>query len=128
MKGLQIKENQPKTKGRFSISVEQICVVAVFMALNVVMSSFGVPVPGGHLYLNDVIICSASIVLDPLSAFLVGGYSLGRAFLYSTPEYALIKLPYQILQAAVGACAGMILCWKCKLTEVYERRIVKRKK
>lgn len=125
MKGLQLKENQSKTKNRFSISAEQICVVAVFMALNVVMSSFGVPVPGGHLYLNDVIICSASILLDPLSAFLVGGVG---AFLYSTPEYALIKLPYQILQAAVGACAGMILCWKCKLTEVYERRIVKRKK
>ena len=26
-----------------------LCITAVFMALNVAMSSFGVPVPGGHL-------------------------------------------------------------------------------
>lgn len=149
-----------------------LCVTAMLMALNVVMSSFSVPVPGGHLYMNDVVICTAAIVLDPLAAFMVGGvgaflgdllfyptpmfvslvthglqavvisvfscyvmkkhpavasgigvaigavimvvgYSLGRAFLYSTPEYALVKLPFQILQATVGAVAGMILAWKC---------------
>lgn len=150
----------------------------MFMALNVAMSSFGVPVPGGHLYMNDIIICTAAIILDPFAAFMVGGvgaflgdlffyplpmfvslvthglqavvisvfshhvmkdhpmlasgigvavgavimvvgYSLGRAFIYSTPEYALIKLPYQILQAAVGAVVGMILCWKCGIKDMY---------
>ena len=35
-----------------------VCLTAMFMALNVAMSSFGVPVPGGHLYLNDIIICT----------------------------------------------------------------------
>ena len=151
-----------------------LCITAVFMALNVAMSSFGVPVPGGHLYLNDIIICTAAIILDPFAAFCVGGigaflgdfffyptpmfvslvthglqavvislcshyilkkkpvlasgigvaigavimvvgYSLGRAFIYSTPEYALLKLPYQILQAVVGAVLGMLICWKFKL-------------
>ena len=155
-----------------------ICITAMFMALNIVMSSFGIPVPGGHFYLNDVIICTAAILLDPLAAFFVGGvgaflgdfffyptpmfvslvthglqavvisvfshyvlkkhpivssgigvalgavimvvgYSLGRAFLYSTPEYALLKLPYQILQAVIGAVGGMVLCWSCKLVKVY---------
>lgn len=150
----------------------------MFMALNVAMSSFGVPVPGGHLYMNDIIICTAAIILDPFAAFMVGGvgaflgdlffyplpmfvslvthglqavvisvfshhvmkdhpmlasgigvavgavimvvgYSLGRAFIYSTPEYALLKLPYQILQAAVGAVVGMILCWKCGIKDMY---------
>ena len=145
-----------------------LCTTAMFMAMNIALSSFGVPVPGGHLYLNDVVICLAAIILDPLAAFMVGGvgaflgdlffyptpmfvslvthglqavvislishralkkrpvvasgigvtlgavimvvgYSLGRAFIYSTPETALIKLPYQILQAAVGAAGGMIL-------------------
>ena len=33
-----------------------ITVTAVLMAMNVALSSFGVPVPGGHLYLNDVVI------------------------------------------------------------------------
>lgn len=155
-----------------------LCTTAMFMALNVVMSSFGIPVPGGHLYLNDIIICTAAILLDPFAAFCVGGigaflgdllfyplpmfvtlvthglqavvislfshyalkkrpvlasgigvtvgavimvigYSLGRAYIYSTPEYALLKLPYQILQAVVGAVVGMLLCWKCKFVEIF---------
>lgn len=157
-----------------------ICITAVFMAMNVAMSSFGVPVPGGHLYLNDIIICTAAILLDPLAAFMVGGvgaflgdlffypapmfvslvthglqaivislfshyvmkkrpvlssgigvavgavvmvvgYSLGRAFIYSTPEYAVLKLPYQILQAAVGAVVGMLLVWKCGLHKLFNK-------
>lgn len=157
----------------------RICITAVFLALNVAMSSFGVPVPGGHLYLNDIVICTAALLLDPFSAFMVGGvgaflgdllfyplpmfvslvthglqavvsslvfrrtfrkhpaagaavavtlgavimvvgYSLGRAFLYSTPEYALLKLPYQILQAAVGAVAGVLLRFKSPLSKLLE--------
>lgn len=161
-----------------------LCTTAMFMAMNIALSSFGVPVPGGHLYLNDVVICLAAIVLDPFAAFMVGGvgaflgdlffyptpmfvslvthglqavvislishralkkrpvlasgigvtvgavimvvgYSLGRAFIYSTPETALIKLPYQILQAAVGAAGGMLLCWKCGLHKVYTKMTTK---
>lgn len=161
-----------------------LCVTAVFMAMNIVLSSFGIPVPGGHLYLNDIIICTAAILLDPLAAFMVGGvgaflgdflfyplpmfvslvthglqavvislfshytfkkhpivssgigvfwgaiimvigYSLGRAFIYSTPEYAMIKLPYQILQAGIGAIIGMIICWKCKLVELFNSNFFK---
>lgn len=162
-----------------------LCTTALFMAMNVAMSSFGVPVPGGHLYMNDVVICTAAIMLDPFAAFVVGGvgaflgdlffypvpmfvslvthglqavvislfshhvmkkhpvaasgigvtigavimvvgYSLGRAFLYSTPVYAILKLPYQILQAVVGAIAGMLLCWKCGIRKLYHRVLVKR--
>lgn len=161
-----------------------LCATALFMALNVAMSSFGVPVPGGHLYMNDIVICTAAIILDPVAAFLVGGvgaflgdmlfyptpmfvslvthglqavvislfshhvmkkrqilssgigvtlgaiimvvgYSLGRAFIYSTPEYAILKLPYQILQAGVGAIVGMILCWKFKLYKLFHQTLMK---
>lgn len=161
-----------------------LCTAAMFMALNVAMSSFGIPVPGGHLYINDVVICTAAILLDPFAAFMVGGvgaflgdllfypapmfvslvthglqaviisvfshhilkkrpvlssgigvaigavimvvgYSLGRAFIYSTPEYAVMKLPYQILQAVVGAVAGMMLCWKCGVHKLYNKEITK---
>ena len=152
-----------------------LCTTALLMAMNIVMSMsvFSVPVPGGHLYLNDVIICFAALILDPLGAFCVGGvgaflgdfffyptpmfvslvthgsqavvislcahrmlkekpviasligvllgavimvvgYSLGRAFLYATPAAAIAKLPYQILQALVGAALGTVLRWKVK--------------
>ena len=169
-------ENQSRDVAR------RICAAALFTALNVIMSSFGIPVPGGHLYLCDVVICTAAILLDPLSAFVAGGvgaflgdllfyplpmfvslvthgaqavvisvfshyllkrrpalasgigvtlgavimvagYTLGKAFIYSTPEYAILKLPYEILQAAVGAVGGMLLCWKCGLRRLYHRFI-----
>ena len=139
-----------------------LCITALFMGMNIILSSFGVPVPGGHFYLNDIIICTASMLLDPFGAFMVGGvgsllgdiiyyppamfvslvthglqavvisliahntlkkrpmlasgigvtigaiimvvgYTLGKAFVYSTPEYAIIKLPYEILQAGIAS-------------------------
>lgn len=72
-----------------------ICLTAMFMALNVAMSSFGVPVPGGHLYLNDIIICTAAIILDPVAAFIVGGVGafLGDLFFYPLPMFCLIGDP-----------------------------------
>ena len=155
-----------------SKQIKVMAVTAILMAFNIVLSSFGVPVPGGHMYLNDVIICTAAILLNPFGAFIgdllfyptpmfvslvthglqavvislatrrlgkdrpsgsaigvaigavimIVGYSLGRAFIYSTPEYALLKLPFQIAQAVVGAVVGWLLCWKCKIAELYEKR------
>ena len=163
-----------------SIPVIRITTAAVFMALNIIMSSFGIPVPGGHLYLCDAVICLAAILLNPIEAFVVGGvgsfigdmlfyplpmfvslathglqavvislishkalkdhpklasgigvsvgavimvigYTLGKIFVYSTLEYAIIKLPYEIAQGALGAVLGMILCWKCGLNKLFLR-------
>ena len=53
---------------------------------------------------------------------MVVGYSLGRAFLYASPEVALLKLPYQILQAVVGALAALLLCFKGRLLQVWEKQ------
>ena len=163
-----------------ALTTQWIALTAMFLAMNVALSSFGVPVPGGHLYLNDIVICTAGILLNPLGAFIAGGigaflgdfffyptpmfvslathglqavvislcahhlkkdqkavgaaigvsigavimvvgYSLGRAFLYSTPAYALLKLPFQILQAAVGAVVSMILCFRFRLLESFHK-------
>ena len=152
------------------------------MAMNIVLSSFGIPVPGGHLYLCDIPICLAAILLDPFSAFVVGGvgsfigdmlfypapmfvslvthgiqgiaislishrllksrpklasgvavsvgvvilvvgYTLGRAYVYSTPEYAVIKLPFEFLQGIVGAVVGMIPCWRCGIRKLYLKMV-----
>ena len=79
----------------------RICVTAMLMALNVAMSSFGVPVPGGHLYLNDIVICTASILLNPFDAFIVGGIGafLGDFFFYPTPMF--VSLVTHGIQAVV---------------------------
>ena len=57
------------------LSTRIITVTAVLMAMNIIMSTsvLSVPVPGGHMYLNDVIIVTAAVLLEPLYAFLVGG-------------------------------------------------------
>lgn len=163
-----------------NIPAIRITITAVFMALNIVMSSFGIPVPGGHLYLCDVVICLASILLNPFEAFVVGGigsflgdllfyplpmfvslvthglqavvislishntlkdhpklasgigvavgavimvagYTFGKIFVYSTLEYAIIKLPYEAAQAVLGAVLGMILCWKCGINHLFTK-------
>ena len=88
----------------------RLCISALFMAINVVMSSFGIPVPGGHLYLNDVIICTAAILLNPLEAFLVGGLGafLGDLFFYPTPMF--VSLVTHGLQAVViSLCAHKMM-------------------
>ena len=162
------------------IATINITMTALFMALNIAMSSFGIPVPGGHLYLCDVIICLASILLNPLYAFVAGGigsfiaalifypqamfvslvvhglqaivisvishytlkkhpklasgigvtvggiimvigYTLGKIYVYSTLQYAIIKLPYEIAQAALGAVLGMLLCWTFGIGRLYHR-------
>lgn len=82
-------------------STRKLCYTALFMALNIALSSFGVPVPGGHLYLNDIVICLAALVLDPVSAFFVGGVGafLGDLFFYPAPMF--VSLVTHGLQAVV---------------------------
>ena len=160
--------------------VKWLTVTAMLMALNIAMSSFSIPVPGGHLYLNDAIICTAAILLDPLGAFIVGGvgaflgdfffypapmfvslvthglqavvvslcahklfgerrgraalvgvipgavinvvgYSFGRAYVYATPEAAVLKFPFQVFQATFGAVVSMLLCFKAGLLSFWNK-------
>ncbi len=162
--------------------VRWITMTGIFMGMNIALCAFGVPVPGGHLYLNDVVICTASLLMDPVAAFLVGGvgaflgdflfypasmlvslvahglqavvisllfhntlrehrkvsawiaslagavimvvgYTLGKIFVYSTFEYAMIKLPYEIAQALLGVIGAVGLCFGGRLIEHFNRII-----
>ena len=166
-----------------SLSLRKLTVAAVLMAMNIIMSTsvLSVPVPGGHMYLNDVIIVTAAVLLEPFYAFLVGGvgaflgdmifyptpmfvslavhglqalvislfvhrwmkrrpvpasvvgalvgwvitftgYTLGRAYIYSTPAYAAAKFPFQVLQTAVGSALALLLCWKCGVVKLYKKQ------
>lgn len=163
--------------------VRWITVTAIFMAINIAMATVGITVPGGHLYLCDVIICTAAILLDPFAAFVVGGigsligdmlfyppamfvslvthgiqaiiisaivhsskkedrksefrvslaatlvgavimvigYTLGKIFVYSTYEYAMIKLPYEIAQALLGVVGSLFLCYRFGLKNIFKK-------
>lgn len=83
------------------ITTFELTFTAVFLAMNIALSSFGVSVPGGHLYLNDVVICLAAILLNPLEAFIVGGVGafIGDRLFYPAPMF--ISLVTHGLQAVV---------------------------
>ena len=174
------KRRKLKMNRHDNTSALRITITAVFMALNIAMSSFGIPVPGGHLYLCDMVICLAAILLNPLEAFVVGGigsflgdlifyplpmfvslathglqavvislishrtfqhnpklasgigvtigaiimvvgYTLGKTFVYSTFEYAMIKLPYEIAQALLGIIGSLALCFRGGLLDSFRR-------
>ena len=88
---------------RVAFSTKIIAVDAVFMALTVIlsMSVFSIPVPGGHLYLCDTVICLGSLVLDPFSAFIVGGIGsfVGDLLFYPAPMF--VSLVTHGLQAVM---------------------------
>ena len=163
-------------------SVRWLTTTALFMGINVILSlsTFSIPVPGGHLYFCDAVIDTAAILLDPFAAFVVGGigsflgdfffypapmfvslvthglqavivsvishklltrkpvvsssiavtvgavimvlgYTLGRAYIYSTPEYAILKLPFQILQAGFGAIVSVVLIYPMRIGALFQR-------
>ena len=67
-----------------------------------------------------------SALLNKMLVFLVImviGYTLGRAYVYSTPEYAVLKLPFEILQAGVGAVLSVLLVYPMGLKKVFERTV-----
>lgn len=78
-----------------------------------------------HYVLKKHPVLASGIGVSIGAVIMVVGYSLGRAFIYSTPEYAVMKLPYQILQAVVGAVVGMLLCWKCGVYKLYKKALAK---
>ena len=90
-----------KTQSTSLFPIKILTVTAMFTAMNILLSSFGIPVPGGHLYLNDVIICTAAMLLNPFCAFFMGGVGafLGDFFFYPTPMF--VSLVTHGLQAVV---------------------------
>ena len=50
---------------------------------------------------------------------LVVGYTLGRAFVYSTIQAAMIKLPFEFLQGMFGAVCSVLLCYRASLKKKF---------
>ena len=90
-----------KSSLRSTNPVRWLTITAIFMGLNIIVSSFGIPVPGGHLYLCDTIICTAALLLDPVAAFIVGGIGSFLGDLLFDPAPMFVSLVTHGLQAAV---------------------------
>jgi len=73
-----------------------------------------------HRVLKDRPRLASGIGVAVGAVIMIVGYTLGRAYIYSTPEYAVLKLPFQILQAVVGAVFGMLLCWRCGIHKLFD--------
>lgn len=92
-----------------------LTMTALFMAMVVVlsMSALSIPVPGGHLYFNDVVIDTAAMLMDPLSAAIAGGVGafLGDMLFYPAPMF--VSLITHGLQALVIS----LLCRKLRMKQ-----------
>ena len=64
---------------------------------------------------------SSSLAVTAGSVIMVIGYTLGRAYVYSTPEYAVLKLPFEILQAGVGAVVAILLLYPLGLKKAFQK-------
>ena len=66
-------------------------------------------------------VVSSSLAVTAGSVIMVIGYTLGRAYVYSTPEYAILKLPFEILQAGVGAVVAILLLYPLGLRKTFHK-------
>lgn len=174
-----------------NITVRKITFAALMMALNVAFSCYPLPLGVTNLYLTDIAVCVAGIILPPLLAFVAGGVGafLGDVFFYpkamfvtlavrtvqvvlisvfshyimkkkpalssfigciigaiimaggysflgaiiygnlptigAAMEYALVKLPFEALQATVGVTVAIPLCYKFRLRALAESYFIK---
>ena len=81
-------------------------------------------IPWFYAELSSLIEIALSLVLGAALGLVisVAGYTLGRAYLYSTPAYAAAKFPFQILQTLVGSALALLLCWKCGVVRIYQKQ------
>lgn len=73
----------------------------------------------GRLHRKPVLGASCAVTVG--AVIMIIGYTLGRAYIYATPEYAVIKLPFEILQAALGAALAVALCYPLGLKAILRR-------
>ena len=54
------------------------------------------------------------------AVIMVVGYTLGKTFVYSTFEAAMLKLPFEILQGLLGVFGSLLLCYKAGLAKIFK--------
>ena len=101
-------------------SIKVLTLAGLFMALVIILSAFSIPVPGGHLYFNDIVICLAALLFKPREALLIAGVGafLGDYFFYPTPMFVSLVthgLQAFIIASLLKVCHGQDSHWKVAL-------------
>ena len=83
------------------ITVKQITFTAMLMAITVVLCSFHVPLAFAHLYLVDIAVCTAGILLNPFLAIIAGsvGAFIGDLMFY--PAAMIVTLAVRTVQVVI---------------------------
>ena len=91
--------SQKNTSLRKKNPARWIALTGVFTALNIILASLPIPTPAGNIYLCDMIICTAALLLDPIAGFVVGGIGsfIGDMLMY--PSAMFVSLVTHGLQA-----------------------------
>lgn len=83
------------------ISVRRITFTAMLTAMTVVLCSFHVPLGFTHIYLVDVAVCTAGILLNPFSAFIAGGVGAFLGDLIFYPAAMTVSLIVRTVQVVI---------------------------
>lgn len=163
------------------MSARRLTISALFMTATLILSSsiLSIPVPGGHFYINGIVIFLVGLLFPPLEAVIVAGigsflgdfffypapmfvtlvthglqvlaiswlvgpkatkasksrvwfamsvgaiidivgYGLGRAFVYANPQYAILKLPFDVLAVLLSMVVVSVIYFKTSLFKDFQ--------
>ena len=74
-----------------------------------------------HHVLQEHRVLSVSLGTTVGAILMVIGYTVGRAWVYSTPEMAILKLPWEIVQGAFGVVVAILLFFPAGLEKSFHR-------
>lgn len=163
------------------MSARRLTISALFMTATLILSAsiLSIPVPGGHFYINGIVIFLVGLLFPPLEAVIVAsigsflgdfffypapmfvtlvthglqvlaiswlvgpkamkasksrvwfamsvgaiidivGYGLGRAFVYANPQYAILKLPFDVLAVLLSMVVVSVIYFKTSLFKDFQ--------
>ncbi|MBQ9485349.1 MAG: ECF transporter S component [Clostridia bacterium] len=83
------------------ITVRQITFTAILTAFTALLSSFGVPLGFATIYLCDIAVCVAGIVLNPILAVIAGGFGTFIGDLIFYPKAMFVTLIIRTVQVLI---------------------------
>ena len=83
------------------ITLRQITFTAIFTAITACLGAFRIPLGFANLYLTDVAVCMAGILLTPFFAFVAGGVGAFFGDVLFYPQAMVVSLIVRTVQVVV---------------------------